>query len=52
VGSRVGLDVVVRKIPSPYRDSKPRIVQPVAQRYTAELARLPIACVVKIIFHF
>jgi hypothetical protein len=37
----VGLDTVVRrKIPSPYRDSNPPIIQPVAQRYTAELPRI------------
>jgi hypothetical protein len=36
-----GLDVVSkRKIPSPRRDSKPLIIQPVTQRYTTELTRL------------
>jgi hypothetical protein len=41
VGSRASLDTVVRrKILSPYRDSKPPIIQPAAQRYTAELSRL------------
>jgi hypothetical protein len=35
VGSTAGMDAVVRrKIPSPYRDSNPPIIQPVAQRYT------------------
>jgi hypothetical protein len=35
------MDVVVkRKIPRPYRDSNPPIIQPVAQRYTAELSWL------------
>jgi hypothetical protein len=40
VGPRAVLDAVVkRKIPSPRRESNPRtpIIQPVAQRYTAEL---------------
>jgi hypothetical protein len=41
VDPRAGLDAVVRiKIPSPYRDSNPPIIQSVAQRYTAELPRL------------
>jgi hypothetical protein len=41
MGPRAGLNTVVkRKIPSPYRDSNPTIVHPVAQRYTAELTRL------------
>jgi hypothetical protein len=41
VGLRAGLDAVVkRKISSPYRDSKPLIIQPVCQRYTTELTRL------------
>jgi hypothetical protein len=42
VGPRARLDAVVkRKIPSPRRESKPRtlIVQPVVQRYTAQLPR-------------
>jgi hypothetical protein len=35
MGTRAGLDAVVkRKIPSPCRDFKPPIIQPVAQRYT------------------
>jgi hypothetical protein len=36
VGPRAGLDAVVNRIPSPRRQSNPRIpiVQPVAQRYT------------------
>jgi hypothetical protein len=38
VGSRAGLNAVVkRKIPSPYRDSNPPIIQPVSQPYTTEL---------------
>jgi hypothetical protein len=38
VGSRAGLDAVVkRKISSPCRGPHPPIIQPVAQRYTAEL---------------
>jgi hypothetical protein len=42
VGPRSGLNTVVkRKIPSPCRDSNPPIIQPVAQRYTTELCRLP-----------
>jgi hypothetical protein len=42
VGSRAGLGTVVkRKIPSPCRDSNPPIIEPVAQRYTTELTRLP-----------
>jgi hypothetical protein len=41
VGSRAGLDAVVkRKIPSPYWNWNPPIIQPVAQRYTTELFRL------------
>jgi hypothetical protein len=37
VGPRASLDAVVkRKIPSPYRDSNPQIIQPVAQRHTTE----------------
>jgi hypothetical protein len=41
VSPRAGLDAVVkRKIPSPYRDSNPPIVQPEAQCYTTELSRL------------
>jgi hypothetical protein len=35
VGPRAGLDAVVRKIPSPYRDLKPR-----SPSYNAELSRL------------
>jgi hypothetical protein len=35
------LDAVLRrKITSPYRKLNPQIIQPVAQRYTAELSRL------------
>jgi hypothetical protein len=42
VGPRAGLDAVVRrKISSPYRNSNPPIMQPVAQRYTTKLSRLP-----------
>jgi hypothetical protein len=33
--------MVKRKIPSPCRDSNPSIIQPIAQRYTAELSQLP-----------
>jgi hypothetical protein len=41
VGLRAGLDAVVkRKIPSPYRDSNPPIIQPVAQCDTTELSWL------------
>jgi hypothetical protein len=41
LSARAGLDAVVRrKIPSPYRDSNPCIIRPVAQRYTTELSRL------------
>jgi hypothetical protein len=41
VRPRAGLDAVVRrKIPSPYRDSNPPIIQPAAQRYTTELSGL------------
>jgi hypothetical protein len=32
--------MVKRKILSPYRDSNPPIIQPVAQHYTTELTRL------------
>jgi hypothetical protein len=40
VGSRAGLDAVVtRKIPSPYRDSKPPSHQPITQCYTPEIYR-------------
>jgi hypothetical protein len=43
VGSRAIMDAVVkRKIPSPYRDSNPPIIQPVAQRYTTGLSRIPV----------
>jgi hypothetical protein len=39
VGPRAGLDAVVkRKILSPYRDSNPPIIQPVAQFYITELS--------------
>jgi hypothetical protein len=42
VGLRAGLDAVMkRKIPNPYRDSNPPIIQPVAQRYTTETSQLP-----------
>jgi hypothetical protein len=42
VSLKAGLDEVVkRKIPSPYKDSNPPIIQPIAQRYTTELSRLP-----------
>jgi hypothetical protein len=38
---RAGLDAVVRrKIPSPYWDLNPRIIQPVAQHCNTELSRL------------
>jgi hypothetical protein len=41
VGLGAGLDAVVkRKMSSPSRDSNLPIIQPVAQRYTAELSRL------------
>jgi hypothetical protein len=41
VGPRASLDTVEkRKIPSPYRDSNPTFIQPVAQRYTTELSRI------------
>jgi hypothetical protein len=41
VGPRARLDAVVkRKIPSPYRDSNPPIVQRVAQLCTTEPSRL------------
>jgi hypothetical protein len=41
VGHRVGLDAVVkRKFPSPLPGLEPPIIQPAAQRYTAELSRL------------
>jgi hypothetical protein len=41
VGPRAGLDTVVkRKIPCPCRDTNPPIIQPVAQRYTAELSHV------------
>jgi hypothetical protein len=41
MGPRAGVDAVVkRKIPSPFRDLNFPIIQPVAQRYTAELSRL------------
>jgi hypothetical protein len=41
VGPRAGLDSVVRKkIPSPYRDSNPPIIKPVAQCYVTELPQL------------
>jgi hypothetical protein len=46
VGPRADLDAAVRrKIPSPYRDSNPSIIQPVAQRYTTELSRLVVKTV-------
>jgi hypothetical protein len=32
--------VVKGKIPSPYRDSNPTIIQPAAQRYTTALYRI------------
>jgi hypothetical protein len=41
--------MVKRKIPSPSRDSNPPITQPVTQRYTAELPRLPEVSVTKYI---
>jgi hypothetical protein len=38
VGPRTSLNAVEkRKIPSPYWDSNPPIIQPIAQRYTTEL---------------
>jgi len=38
VGPRAGLDAAVkRKIPTPYWNSHPPIIQPVAQRYTTEV---------------
>jgi hypothetical protein len=41
MGPRASLDAVVkRKIPSSCWDSNPPIIQPVAQRYTAELSPL------------
>jgi hypothetical protein len=41
VGPRAALDAVVkRKITKPCRDSNPRTIQPVAQRYNTELSRL------------
>jgi hypothetical protein len=41
MGPTAGLDTVVRrKIPSPYQNSNPPIIQPVVQRYTTELPRL------------
>jgi hypothetical protein len=41
VGPRAGLDAVVRrKIPSPYQNSNPLIIQPIAQCYTTELSQL------------
>jgi hypothetical protein len=39
-GPKAGLDAVRRKIPSRYQDSEPPIIQPIAQRCTAELSRL------------
>jgi hypothetical protein len=43
VGSSAGLDSVVkRRIPSPYRDSNPPIIRPVAQRCTTERFRLKV----------
>jgi hypothetical protein len=41
VGPRAGLDAVVRrKISSPYWDTNPPIIQPIAQQYTTELYQL------------
>jgi hypothetical protein len=41
VGSRTGLNAVVRRrIPSPYRDLEPLIIQSIAQRYMIELSQL------------
>jgi hypothetical protein len=41
MGPRDGLDTVVKiKISNPCRDSKPPIIQPLAQRYTTELSQL------------
>jgi hypothetical protein len=41
MGPRAGLDTVVkREIPSTCRDWNPPIIQPIAQRCTAELSRL------------
>jgi hypothetical protein len=55
VDPRAVLDAAVkRKIPSARRESNPRtpIIQPVSQRYTAEVSRLLFAAVdVLILFH-
>jgi hypothetical protein len=43
VSLRADVDAVVRrKIPGPYRDSNPLIMQPVAQRYTTKI--LAVVC--------
>jgi hypothetical protein len=42
VDPTAGLDAVVkRKIPSPFRDSKPPTIQPIAKLYTTEITQLP-----------
>jgi hypothetical protein len=45
VGPRTGLNAVVRRIiSSPYRDSNPPIIRPVAHLYTTELSQLLPIC--------
>jgi hypothetical protein len=53
VGPRAGLNAVMkRKIPTPYQNSNPPIIQPVAQRYTTDLSRLPDSKVCPVILHW